>query len=84
MRKAPLLPLFLALGTRGMAITSGPQMLALQRWAVVGDALNENKAAFRIAERLTMNGKKVLIHCSSMSHCFSFKSGIIMLAGVDC
>ena len=41
--------------------TTGADMLAMQKWAVVGDALNENKPAFRIAKKLQDAGKDVHI-----------------------
>ena len=36
-------------------------MLAMQSWAVVGDALNEKKPAFAIAEKLRGAGKDVFV-----------------------
>eukprot|EP00617_Octactis_speculum_P012678 CAMPEP_0185770826 /NCGR_PEP_ID=MMETSP1174-20130828/61363_1 /TAXON_ID=35687 /ORGANISM="Dictyocha speculum, Strain CCMP1381" /LENGTH=121 /DNA_ID=CAMNT_0028456425 /DNA_START=97 /DNA_END=462 /DNA_ORIENTATION=- len=42
-------------------MTSGQSMLNSQTWAVVGDALNEKKPAFDVAERLRQSGKVVYI-----------------------
>eukprot|EP00667_Euglena_gracilis_P026429 EG_transcript_31783 len=41
------------------AASSGADMLALPRWAVVGDALNEAKVAHQVAARLRAKGKEV-------------------------
>ena len=43
------------------AAASGAEMLGMQSWAVVGDALNEKKPAFAIAEKLRGAGKDVVV-----------------------
>eukprot|EP00614_Pseudopedinella_elastica_P022257 CAMPEP_0172623592 /NCGR_PEP_ID=MMETSP1068-20121228/130056_1 /TAXON_ID=35684 /ORGANISM="Pseudopedinella elastica, Strain CCMP716" /LENGTH=124 /DNA_ID=CAMNT_0013432217 /DNA_START=96 /DNA_END=470 /DNA_ORIENTATION=+ len=42
-------------------LTTGEEMLQQQTWAVVGDALNPKKPAFRIAEKLRESGKEVFV-----------------------
>eukprot|EP00621_Florenciella_sp_RCC1693_P010662 CAMPEP_0182530478 /NCGR_PEP_ID=MMETSP1323-20130603/5943_1 /TAXON_ID=236787 /ORGANISM="Florenciella parvula, Strain RCC1693" /LENGTH=131 /DNA_ID=CAMNT_0024739777 /DNA_START=36 /DNA_END=431 /DNA_ORIENTATION=+ len=66
-----------------MVPTSGAEMLGKRRWAVVGDALNQAKPAYRVAEKLREAGKDVVV-VNPRAREDVVSSGLCVLSLRDC